>query len=73
MLGMLNMEKYQDRFASEGVDGSLLADFEDSVLETSLGVTSKLDRIKLMKIIKGERSPKSVLEGQYNYVALQPR
>ena len=67
------MSKYQDRFASEGIDGCLLIALEESILESNLGVTSKLDRIKLMKIINGERSAKSVLEGQYNYVALQPR
>ena len=72
MLEVMNMRKYQDRFAEEGIAGDVLCDIHESVLEENLGVTSKLDRIKLMKIIKGERSAKSVLEGQYNYVALQP-
>jgi hypothetical protein len=72
MLEMLNMKKYQDKFAEEGIDGTILTDIEEHTLETGLGVTSKLDRVKLMKIMKGERSAKSVLEGQYNYVALQP-
>ena len=66
------MKKYQDKFAEEGIDGTILTDIEEHTLETGLGVTSKLDRVKLMKIMKGERSAKSVLEGQYNYVALQP-
>lgn len=72
MLEMMNMKKYQDKFAQEGIDGAILMEVEEHTLETELGVTSKLDRVKLMKIIKGERSAKSVLEGQYNYVALQP-
>ena len=72
MLEMLNMRQYQGKFAEDGIDGDVLCDIEESVLETNLGVSRKLDRIKLMKIIKGERSAKSVLEGQYNYVSLQP-
>ena len=72
MLEMMNMRKYQDRFAQEGIAGDVLCEIEEAVLEENLGVTRKLDRIKLMKIIRGERSAKSVLEGQYNYVALQP-
>ena len=73
MLERMNLQKYQGRFAEEGVDGAILMDIEENTLETELGITSKLDRVKLMKIIKGERSAKSVLEGQYNYVALQSR
>ena len=72
MLEMMNMRQYQARFAEEGIDGDMLCEIEESVLEANLGVTRKLDRIKLMKIIRGERSAKSVMEGQYNYVALQP-
>jgi hypothetical protein len=72
MLEMLNMRQYQDKFAEDGIDGDVLCDIEESVLESNLGVSRKLDRIKLMKIIRGERSAKSVLEGQYNYVSLQP-
>ena len=72
MLDKINMKKYQDKFAQEGIDGALLLDIEETTLETELGITSKLDRVKLMKIIRGERSAKSVLEGQYNYVSLQP-
>ena len=67
------MKKYQDRFSQEGIDGAILMDVEEQTLQSELGVTSKLDRVKLMKIIRGERSAKSVLEGQYNYVALQPK
>ena len=67
------MKQHQDRFAQESIDGAILMEIEETTLEAELGVTSKLHRVKLLKIISGERSAKSVLEGQYNYVALQPQ
>ena len=67
----MNMAQYQDRFAQAAVDGSILLDIDAHVLETELGVSNKLDRVKLMNIIEGKRSAKSVLDGEYNYVALE--
>ena len=71
LLQKMNMAQYQDRFAQSAVDGSILLDIDAYVLETELGVSNKLDRVKLMNIIEGKRSAKSVLDGEYNYVALE--
>ncbi len=67
------MAQYQDRFAQECIDGGILAMCDDETLEKELGVSSRLERLRLMRIIRGERSAKSILEGEYNYVTLESK
>ena len=64
---MLGMTKYQETFAQKSIDGMILAECDEPILQNELGVSSKVDRIKLMKVISGEYSALSILEGD-NYV-----
>ena len=50
MLVKLNMTKYQDAFSREGIDGEVFQELDEAALR-ELGVTSGLDRIRLMNVI----------------------
>lgn len=57
------MRKYQEEFARESIDGMILAECDELVLQHELGVSSKQDRMKLMRIISGHQSVLSILKG----------
>ena len=61
------MAKYRETFAQKSIDGMILAECDEPILQNELGVSSKVDRIKLMKVITGEYSALSIIEGD-NYV-----
>jgi len=60
---MLDMRKYQKKFARESTDGAILSECDESTLLQELEVTSKLDHIKLLKVILGHYSALCILEG----------
>ena len=63
LLDLLGMRKYQEEFAQESIDGMILAECDEPILQHELGVSSKQDRMKLMRIISGHQSALSILEG----------
>ena len=48
----MGLEQYQESFQAEEVDGAILAECDEHVLQHELGVTSKIHQIRLMKVIK---------------------
>ena len=65
----MGMKQYQDKFKHEQVDGEILAECDEAVLTNDLGVTSKLHRMRLLKIISGMYMF-SVLTLQFSIVSL---
>ena len=63
LLDLLGMRKYQEEFAQESIDGMILAECDELVLQHELGVSSKQDRMKLIRIISGHQSALSILKG----------
>ena len=49
----MSLEKYQENFKREQVNGEILSECDEEVLTNDLGISSKLHRIKLMKVISG--------------------
>ena len=45
----------------ESIDGVILVECDEPILQHELGVSSKQDRIKLMRIISGQCSALSIL------------
>ena len=64
----MDMRKYQKKFAQESIDGALLLQCDELTLQNELEVTSKLDRVKLIKVITGQHSALRILEGDDAYV-----
>ena len=56
LLDAMNMTRYKTVFEEEGVDGEILAECDEEVLQAELQVTSKIHRSKLMGVIKGHQS-----------------
>lgn len=59
----MNLHKYVEAFKEELVDGEIFQELDESVLVDELGITSKIHRIRLMKIINGKVSARAVLDG----------
>ena len=53
---MLGLGNYKETFIEEQIDGPLLFELDEAVLEEDLGITTRLHRIKLMSIIDGRIS-----------------
>ncbi len=54
-MSKLGLEKYKESFMTEQICGSLLMELTDDILLNELGITRKLDRIKLLVIIEGKK------------------
>ena len=53
LLDVMGLKQYQEKFRTEQVTGEILSECDEQVLTDDLGVSSKLHRIKLMKVITG--------------------
>ena len=60
MLDALQLPQYKEAFAREEVDGEVLLELDDQVLQCELGINFKIHRIRLMKLISGATSAKKL-------------
>lgn len=51
----LKLEQYCEIFAAERIDGEILAEMDETVLQKDLRIESKLHRIRLLVIIDGQQ------------------
>ena len=61
MLDALHLSQYKEAFEREWVDGEVLLELDDEVLQHELGVSIKIHRIRLMKIISGSNSAEKLV------------
>ena len=54
LLKSVGLETYVEVFKAECISGDILQEIDDSVLSKELGVTSKLHRIRMMRLISGK-------------------
>ena len=66
----MELSQYKEAFAKESVSGEILSECDNDILESDLGVTSRLHRLRLMKIIDGRHSAAALIEGADPYVTL---
>lgn len=62
MLEDIGLGDYVPLFAKELIDGSILVDIDDKVLEEELAIHSPTDRQKLLKLTTGEETMKPSTE-----------
>lgn len=53
LLDAMKLGDYKPKFESEQINGDLMLELDDSILEHELGVKTRIHRIKLMKVISG--------------------
>ena len=58
----MNLSQYVAFFSAEGIDGLLLSEFDENILQHELHITSFIHRAKLMKLIKGSESAMDYLK-----------
>lgn len=63
----MNLGVYKDTFQKEQITGEILAELTDQELKDELGVSSKIHRVRMMKIITGRHSASCVLNGEDPY------
>lgn len=61
------LSQYKEAFAREQISGDILVDLEDKehILKNDLGMTTELHRMRLMKVIRGERSAQTYLQQSF--------
>ena len=61
MLDALQLSQYKEAFEREQVDGEVLLELDDEMLQHELGVNFKIHRLRLMKIISGSNSAENLV------------
>ena len=54
LLDKLKLSQYKSRFEEEEIDGALLMELDDRMLENDLNMTSSLHRKKIMLLIQSK-------------------
>ena len=67
LLDAMVLSQYKEAFAREQISGDILVDLEDKehILKDDLGMTTELHRMRLMKVIRGERSAQTYLQQSF--------
>ena len=68
LLTSMGLEQYVETFARERIDGALLLELDDNMLQKDLNVHVSLHRIRLQKVISGKQSASNILQGQDPYI-----
>ena len=50
----MSLKPYQETFKREQINGEILSECDEEVLMNDLGVSSKLHRMRLLKVISGK-------------------
>ena len=58
----MSLGQYIEHIERELVTGDVLLECDDEVLKDELGMKSKIQRIRLMKVITGQHSAKDLLK-----------
>ena len=69
LLDAMHLAQYKDVFASEQITGEVLAELDEEILQKELGVSVKIHRVRLMKVINGKYSVQQILSGIDPYVS----
>ena len=51
----MGLQQYAATFSRELVDGRLFFELDDTMLEKDLGITNRLHRLRMMRIIRGDQ------------------
>lgn len=68
----MGMEQYRETFIKQQINGDILADCDDDILKNELKITSRLHRIRLLRIISGQYSVQEIMSGNDGYVLMLP-
>ena len=52
LLECVGMKQYMSRFQEEAINGEVLAELDEEMLQSDLGISSKLHQMRLMKVYR---------------------
>ena len=62
LLEKMGLKQYKEMFQKESINGEILVECDSEILE-DLNVTSRIHRLRLLKIISGQNSAQKILQG----------
>ena len=65
----MDLTQYKEKFTQEHITGEIFAELDDDILQHELGVSSKIHRIRLMKVVSGHHSVQQILSRVDPYVS----
>ena len=68
----MGVEQYRETFIKQQINGDILTDCDDDILKNELKITSRLHRIRLLRIISGQYSVQEIMSGNDGYVLMLP-
>ena len=63
LLDALGLQQYKALFYEESIDGEILQELDQNILADELSISIKAHRAKLMKVINGKVSPRTIITG----------
>ena len=57
----MGLQIYKDKFHQEKITGDIFCNIDDDILEKELGVHSRLHRMRLLKLAKGDTDARQYL------------
>lgn len=70
LLEVMGLEEYQEAFRRQQLNGDLFSDCDEDILVNELKVTSRLHRMRLMRVISGQYSVQDILSGNDGYILM---
>lgn len=69
----MKLTQYKECFLEESIDGEILVECDEALLEEELGIKNKLHRSRLMKVITGRHSSHNIQHGLDPYAGTLDR
>ena len=58
----MGLHAYKDKFHQENITGDIFGNLDDEILEKELGIQSRLHRLRLLKVARGDTDAKQYLQ-----------
>ncbi|XP_064395077.1 uncharacterized protein LOC135342288 isoform X3 [Halichondria panicea] len=71
LLEVMNLQQYVDTFRQQHINGDILSDCDEDILQNELEVKSRLHRLRLQRVITGQYCVADMMSNQ-DYVIMQP-
>ena len=71
LLEVMNLQQYVDTFRQQHINGDILSDCDEDILQNELEVKSRLHRLRLQRVITGQYCVADMMSDQ-DYVIMQP-
>ena len=70
LLEAMGLDQYSETFRQQQINGDLLSDCDDELLRNELTISSRLHRMRLLRIISGQYSVMDLMAGRDGYVMM---